>query len=86
MIFLLITVDPTKRKGKDSRILFRKTCRVHISGMSNKPFNISDIFITIGSGRTKERKIRATPYFVVSFVHSNWFNKSKKERNSPKRL
>ena len=43
MIFLLITACPTKRKGKDSGILFRKTRRIHISGMSNN-HSISWIF------------------------------------------
>ena len=61
MIFLLITANPTKRKGLKNS--FQKNSPSSHIKYVNQTFNISDIFITIGSGRTKKRRIRATQYF-----------------------
>jgi hypothetical protein len=66
----------TQQREKDSRFTYQ-VCQTTIQ-------NISDIFITIGSSRTKDGKIRTTLYFVVSFDHSNWFDKEQKGKKLTK--
>ena len=62
---------PNKEKRKGLKNSFQKNLPSSQIRYVKQPFNISDIFITISTGQTKERKIRATPYFLVSFVHSS---------------